>query len=422
MVTIVGQPGAAGEAVVDGVTADGAVVDGVVADAVAADEAVAEVATPDPVADAVPDTPSDTPSAPPASAIPEPPTPAVDPWAVPDPADVGAYRTAARYVPRYPSVPWRTNGYAIAALAASLTCVLWPLAVGFATTALVQLRRRQQRGRALAVVSLVLGLLGLCLTATGGVVALRVGERIAHSRNYYDLRAGQCFVQSSGYPRERYPLVPCEQPHYGEVVGLATLSEADFPGADQVYLEAGPACRKATDAYAADSWAEPLSLVDTYFVPEDQVSWDQEPHRAVCFARTRSALGSGSIRLDASNLTADQTAYLAALLYLDRGVRPAGDPAPSVEALRSWAKDQAYGVQYAQEQLGERIWPAAEAAPVAALQAALKAELPYWQAAMADNQSTGELTGRLALAQEHSSVEQQKAVRAALGLRTDRRG
>lgn len=62
-----------------------------------------------------------------------------------------------------------TNGLAITALVTGLTCCLWPAALGFGIAALVQLRRRRQRGRGLAIAGVVLGMLGLVFGAVNAV-------------------------------------------------------------------------------------------------------------------------------------------------------------------------------------------------------------------------------------------------------------
>ncbi|MCX4745235.1 DUF4190 domain-containing protein [Kitasatospora sp. NBC_01287] len=60
-----------------------------------------------------------------------------------------------------------TNGLAITSLVTGLTCCLWPAALGFGIAALVQLRRRRQRGFGLAVAGVLLGSLGLLMGTVG---------------------------------------------------------------------------------------------------------------------------------------------------------------------------------------------------------------------------------------------------------------
>ncbi|MDH6133613.1 hypothetical protein P3T37_003009 [Kitasatospora sp. MAA4] len=98
-----------------------------------------------------------------------------DPWAAPGtpgapygpPPGAGQYPHPSAQVGPYPypsdgrPVVEGTNGLAITSLVTGVTCCLWPAALGFGIAALVQLRRRRQRGIGLAIAGVVLGTLGL---------------------------------------------------------------------------------------------------------------------------------------------------------------------------------------------------------------------------------------------------------------------
>jgi hypothetical protein len=117
---------------------------------------------------------------------------------------------------------------------------LAPFGFAFGVTALVKLRKRQQRGRGLAIGGLVASGIWLLLYTTVAVLvvqAVRDGRTIFAPAGHVfveDLRPGDCIDGLAGEATETYPLMVCEAPHEGEVYDVFDLPNGPWPGEEAV--------------------------------------------------------------------------------------------------------------------------------------------------------------------------------------------
>ena len=148
--------------------------------------------------------------------------------------------------PHQPSSPTATlNPFAVTALVTSLLC-LAPLGLVFGIVALVQIARRGQRGKGLAIAGVtVSGAVLLLAGIAAAVVDFRVwtppardttGEVVKPGwTTFHSIEPGDCFTPRSGLPGRDAPptpgadvrLVPCGAPHRGEAYATFRLPEQD---------------------------------------------------------------------------------------------------------------------------------------------------------------------------------------------------
>ncbi|MDH6112614.1 hypothetical protein P3T36_001496 [Kitasatospora sp. MAP12-15] len=362
------------------------------------------------------------------------PYPAAPPYPAPpyagSPYPTGPYPTGPYPPPNGPYSPgpygaWSglpaprpsVNGFAIASLVTALACFLWPLALGFGITGLVQIPRRHQRGTGLAVSGMVLSVLGLF--ATIGVVAggLHSGSpfQAFGGTSPVSLQLGQCFNRASS----QVDVVSCDLPHDGEVVGGTQLEDSDYPSQAQREQEVGQTCVQLAGDYAMDNWAIPSAVLVHYFYPQ-QGDWAAGERRVSCFLTEPDQKLTGSLRKDSSNTTSAQYAYLWAMDAIDEqaGKRPSGSVADDPASFRSWATAMATTVESETNALAGDTWDPGAMEAIAAQIAELKLRIPALRAAGAST-DTNELIAQLAEADQHRAYDQQKAVRQLLQLSTD---
>ncbi|MCX4745525.1 DUF4190 domain-containing protein [Kitasatospora sp. NBC_01287] len=403
--------------------------------------ATTEPATPVDLAKRTPPTPVDQPAAAPDPGPAPDPAPA-DPWAPPaaDAPPPPAAAPAAAPWPRQPGpydgyrqppfAPYDaqppthrgTNGLAVTSLVTGLTCCLWPAALGFGIASLVQLRRRRQSGRGLAVAGVVLGVLGLLasvLAGVGGVVGFRAAQ-VAARDNGFGLQPGQCFTQQSGPAGVTgWPRVDCSAPHYGEVTARIKLTGDEFPGTVIVQQQSNAVCRTAEQAYLTDLWARSSSVSVRYIYPNTEARWENTDQTTICFLHDSSPGGGvGTLRRDATDLTQDQQDFLQAVNGLDdaEAEEPTDDPSGDIGETQNWIDDTASGISEAADTLGRRDWPAGSKDEVAALVRELQNDQAAWQAARNDNTTPlDDLVDQLT-AHDLARAQAEGAARRALGL------
>ncbi|MET9957730.1 DUF4190 domain-containing protein [Streptomyces sp. NPDC006326] len=323
------------------------------------------------------------------------------------------------------------NGFALASLLVGLLC-LPPLGIVFGIVALVQIARKGERGRPLAVaglaVSVVMTLSVVAVTGRYGPVLL---DRLEALPQYEDvegeladideLRAGDCFNVPGGDLLDESPLihrVACTQVHHAEVTSSTRFEDEVFPGTQQVKKWAADACWKAQDAYAMDTWALPSYAQMYYFTPSRE-AWSDGDRRLLCVIGTTGQDHRGSLRKDAGMLKPEQVSFLRAMNDADLALGGAPDEEidEALPSYREWARgvDAALG---AEARMLEEAKTGPEAA--AAAQARLKevaSARGHWQRASratrpADFQDAWDAaSGAL-------SVGTEKALRGALGLST----
>ncbi|WP_329520011.1 DUF4190 domain-containing protein [Spirillospora sp. NBC_01491] len=222
-----------------------------------ADNLPASSSAPDWAAPDAPSTP-DPPSAPPA-----PPAP---------PAQDGPPH-AGRPVPSHAvqDAAARTNRFAIVAL---VTAIIGGtvIAIGFGIAALVQIGRRGERGKGLAIGGIVAGTVWLPLVVAGLALVAYDSARNMDRNGSGDitksgqtligmLKVGDCF-DGSGKKSDRVVTArPCDERHHGEIVAKTRLPDGPFPGEQRVFTDAGAACDKVIgDGLAKSRYADDLVL------------------------------------------------------------------------------------------------------------------------------------------------------------------
>ncbi|MFE0821732.1 DUF4190 domain-containing protein [Streptomyces sp. NPDC058847] len=292
--------------------------------------------------------------------------------------------------PRQPPV----NGFAIAAFVLGVLCCVPAVGLVLGLVALARIRKRGERGKGFAVAGSVLSSVGLVLWAvtlsTGAAADFWDGFRDAArgEGTAYALEKGECFTTPSGslqgvtYDVDQ---VPCAREHDGEVFAVFDLPGGAYPGDAEITRVADERCYALQDSYAMDRWA--LSAdVDVYYLTPTAQSWRGGDREVTClFGNTdeRSTL-TGSLRMDATTLDADQHAYLSAEGHLQRAM----DEIPATETVeedlpgyRAWAGKVSQALAEEAGMLRGHDWPAESEQPLAALVEDLEAATREWSLA-----------------------------------------
>ncbi|MFB9237203.1 septum formation family protein [Plantactinospora siamensis] len=250
---------------------------------------------------ATPDSPagaySPAPAAPAAAGYPSPPGYGQGPGYPPPGYDQGpGYPPPGYGQPPYPAQPYPaqpappagTNGFAIASLVFGILGGIL-LAVIFGIIALVQIRRRGQRGKSLAIGGLVWA--GCWLT----MMAVFVGAAIVHGRSdrsgdgnsaTVDIRAvalatGQCADGDIMYEQfHAVRVVPCSGPHHAEAYAVLTLPPAAWPGAATVQRRADDACIKRL--VQIDRQGTKDGNLMPYSIQPTEQSWSTGDRKVTC--------------------------------------------------------------------------------------------------------------------------------------------
>ncbi|MFF3372689.1 DUF4190 domain-containing protein [Streptomyces sp. NPDC002680] len=243
--------------------------------------------------------------------------------------------------PQAPYAPWAqgyspynrptpVNGVAIASLVLGILCFLPALGLVLGIIALVQIRKRGERGKGMAIAGSVLSTVGLALWAlllgTGGLSEAWDGFKDAaeDSNSTFSLAKGDCFNSLDG-SLEGYAYdvdtVPCSRAHDGEVFASFQLPAGSYPGDDRVTEIADDKCYALEDSYAMDTWAVPDD-VDVYYLTPTRQSWRLGDHEVTCVFGSVETDGTltGSLRKDATTLDADQLTYLKAAQVLNKAM------------------------------------------------------------------------------------------------------
>lgn len=245
--------------------------------------------------------------------------------------------------------PAPVNGVAIAALVLGLLCFLPAVGLILGIIALVQIRRRGERGKGMAIAGAVVSSLGLALWAVSlsTSVASEVWEGVKEGARgtSYSLAEGDCFdVPGQGFDHDVYDVdeVPCSGAHEGEVFGTIPLSGDDYPGDGYVTDHAEDECWTLQDAYAMDPWALG-DEVDVFYLTPTEESWAWGDREITCvFAHTdESGTLTGSLRADETTLDADQLAFLEAMDAVDEVLyeEPDAYAEEDLDANKEWAAD-----------------------------------------------------------------------------------
>ena len=231
--------------------------------------------------------------------------------------------------------PTPVNGVAIASLVLGILCFVPALGLVLGIVALVQIRKKGERGKGMAVAGSVLSTVGLALwallLATDGLSDAWDGFKDAakENNNSFSLVKGDCFDSADGslegltYDVDK---VPCSGTHDGEVFAAFTMPAGAYPGDDRVTEVADDKCYALEDQYAMDAWALP-DEADVYYLTPTGQSWRLGDREVTCVFGSYEPNGTltGSLRNDETTLDADQLAYLKAAHVLNAAMDTAPD-------------------------------------------------------------------------------------------------
>lgn len=204
---------------------------------------------------------------------------------------------------QYPPPRQGTNGFAIASLIFGvLGGVL--LSVIFGVVALSQIRRRGQGGKGLAIAGLSLsGVWVVGIAAIVLVAALTSGNDPNDPASLADgddvkvqqLTTGQCLngLEESSAIRN-LPVVPCTQPHEGEVFAVFELTDGDYPGDAEVARLAEDGCVDRLESSVPKAADDPN--LEIYFLHPTRSSWRLGDQGVTCVAMSSTGKVTGSIK------------------------------------------------------------------------------------------------------------------------------
>ncbi|MEU0673254.1 DUF4190 domain-containing protein [Streptomyces sp. NPDC006172] len=294
------------------------------------------------------------------------------------------------YVPFNRPAP--VNGVAIAALVLGVLCFLPAVGLILGIVALVQIRKRGERGKGMAIGGAVLSGLGLAmwilLLATGGGSAFMEGVKEGAANNAsLSLAKGDCFdVPGASFDKDVYDVdkVPCAGEHDAEVFGVVPLPGDDYPGDSSVSDQAKDECWTLQSTYAMDSWSLTKD-VEVYHLTPTRESWRWGDREITCvFARSdeKGAL-TGSLRTDETTLDSDQLAFLTAMTTVDDVLlhEPEDLAEDDLTANRNWARNVGDMTSVQARELSGRPWPARAEKPVTDLVTDLQKAAKEWTAA-----------------------------------------
>ncbi|MEW2137899.1 DUF4190 domain-containing protein [Streptomyces sp. NPDC005409] len=330
------------------------------------------------------------------------------------------------------------NGFALASLLVGLLCFP-PLGIVFGAVALVQIAKKRERGKVLAIVGLAVSVaMTGALVFTAERVASAVGDRFGtlgglpdadtdvegELTDMDDLRVGDCFNVPGGDLMDERPLtykVDCVQVHHGEVTAAKSLGAADAPGAAAGEDERASedACWKAQDEYAMDTWALPEYAEMFYYAPSRQ-SWREGDRLLLCVIGTTEEEWRGSLRQDAAALKPEQVAFLRAANAVEFVMSrpPEEEVEDALGTYQAWAAqvhaalgDEAKVLQ------NDKARPGLEKAVPAQLKAIEEARAAWQRAAQA--RTAAEFDKQWGRAMTALSLDTEQALRGAYGLTTE---
>jgi Domain of unknown function (DUF4190)/Septum formation len=218
------------------------------------------------------------------------------------------YQPGPQYQPTPPSPPpsGGTNGFAIASLIFGILGGVL-LSVIFGIVALSQVKRRNQRGKGLAVAGLVLSGIWLLVIVVGVGVALVASRdaggpgsalRPSHSSTRDNLAVGDCIngllnLNLDQDLQRTPPTVACTEPHEGEVYHVITLTDAAFPGDATIQKKAEDGCADALPGYAPNEKTKDLEV---YYLYPTSRSWILGDRDITCLAVSEGTKLTGSLR------------------------------------------------------------------------------------------------------------------------------
>ncbi|MFF3212010.1 DUF4190 domain-containing protein [Streptomyces sp. NPDC002886] len=327
------------------------------------------------------------------------------------------------------------NGFALASLLVGLLCFP-PLGIVFGIVALVQIGKKGERGKVLAVLGLVVSVLMSGVLVLGAERAADTffarARAMGAAEPYEDvegrpadlgeLAVGSCFNVPGGDLLDENPFVyriACSRVHDAEVTLARELGGTRFPGEEELKESSAEDCWRAQDAYAMDTWALPPYAEMFYFAPSRE-RWEGGDRLLVCVIGTAEQEQRGSLRKDAGVLAPDQVAFLRAMNAADLalGHAPDAEVDEALEEYRAWAREMD-GVLAAESRMLDGATAARPqvAGPAGVQRERVEAARQEWRRAAEAKTGDG-FTKAWDRALAELPVAPEKALRGAYGLST----
>lgn len=187
------------------------------------------------------------------------------------------------------------NGFAIAGFVLGLIGILAfsaILSVVLSIVGLVQISRRQQRGKGLAIAGIVLSgiwvavILAVAVVSVTAQVRSTVDSRTAGPGqvNIFSLRVGQCFQNPTAVQAKlgvtAVTTAACTEPHSAQVFAQFNATDASYPGQQALILEASHGCQ-AREAATLDK-SKLSSTMRLHFLFPEPNSWSDGRRALTC--------------------------------------------------------------------------------------------------------------------------------------------
>jgi Domain of unknown function (DUF4190) len=185
-----------------------------------------------------------------------------------------------------------TNGLAVAALILGVLGffgISLVLSIILGCVALSQIKRRGQRGKAAAIIGIVLSVVWAGLLILVIVLAIRSEPKRdsagqvtkSGSLSVFDLRVNDCFDGvSDGQTTSDVTVKPCTQPHDAQMIDKITAPGGTFPGSSSLFTSGQQKCQRDEQSRLAKS---PIFHQLRYFVlSPNQQAWDDGNHTIAC--------------------------------------------------------------------------------------------------------------------------------------------
>lgn len=165
----------------------------------------------------------------------------------------------------------------------------------FGIIAWVQTKRTGQRGRGMAIASVIISSVGIvAATATFVVLVVLAARDASQHPSANELTVDSCLTGVvSGQAADTYTVTPCEQPHNGQVYAVFDLPDSStYPEGAMSLL--GDMCGTRLQSYSSAAAADDTIDV-SYLFPSPQ-SWAQGDRRVICIAVSTTGDRQGSLR------------------------------------------------------------------------------------------------------------------------------
>jgi len=187
-----------------------------------------------------------------------------------------------------------TDGFAVATLITGIVPLV-PFTLILGVVALIRIARTGARGRVLAITGLILA--GLWAIAGAAAAAVLVTHhppaKPAALPRIFQLHTGQC-LNSGLNGMSGVHVLPCSQPHSGEVFGTFQLAGHRYPGSAALQREAGSGCVSRLSGYLNPQLSA-SSLTESYVYP-GAGAWAAGERTVVCTVRSTAGPLTGSVR------------------------------------------------------------------------------------------------------------------------------